>query len=53
MHSRLLTEMDNIGSGIRPRDLLSPGIVAPVANVTNRGRRSMCSTDMTTLRLVL
>lgn len=53
MHSRLLTEMDSVGRGARPWNLLSSGIVASIANVTDRGGRSMCPTNMTTLRPVL
>ena len=53
VHSGLLTKMDSVGSGACPWDLLSSGIVASVANIANRGRRSVCPTDTATLRPVL
>ena len=53
VHRRLLTEMDGVRGGARPRDLLSSRIVASVADVTDGRGRSVCTADATALRPVL
>ena len=52
VHSRLLTEMNGVRGGARPRNLLSSRIVASVADVTDGRGRSMCTANATALRPV-